>query len=200
MKVNILDYGVGNLYSLCCALQKMNVIAKITRSIPEVGDVDALILPGVGGFASAATRLTLQMSQFHKLVEEGIPILGICLGLQLFFERSEEGEGKGLGLIEGRVTKLPSSVKVPQMGWNNLHIIRENDLTVGVEDNSWVYFAHSYCAKPSDGSLVVAETTYGEDITAIVSKNNLHGTQFHPEKSGKNGLTLMNNFLNLARR
>jgi glutamine amidotransferase len=200
MKVNVLDYGVGNLYSLCCALQKMNAVPKITRSIPKVGDVDALILPGVGGFTSAATRLTPQINQLHKLVEEGIPILGICLGLQLFFERSEEGEGKGLGLIEGRVIKLSSSVKVPQMGWNNLHIIRENDLTLGVDGNSWVYFAHSYCTKPSDRSLIIAETTYGENITAIMSKKNLHGTQFHPEKSGKNGLTLINNFLNLARR
>ena len=159
-----------------------------------------MILPGVGSFKVAAKKLTLSRKRIEALLEANIPVLGVCLGMQLFFDRSVEGTGKGLALIGGDVLRLPSSVKVPHMGWNTIRIARENEFVDGVENNSWVYFVHSYYPNPLDNSVKVADTEYGVSFPAIVAKDNLYGTQFHPEKSSKTGARIIENFISICRR
>ena len=190
----IFDYGAGNLLSLKVALEKVGLKAKISSSKKALKEADAIALPGVGNFSAAADKLEPVRTEILDAAKNGIPLLGICLGLQLFFPRSEEGAGKGLALYEGKTVWLPNTVKVPHMGWNTLRIIKQNELLDGVKEDSYVYFVHSLYPVPLDKELVCTETDYGTTFASAVACKNAFGTQFHPEKSGDVGLQILRNF------
>ena len=196
----IFDYGVGNLLSLKCALEKVGSNAKIGVSAQQLEKADAIALPGVGNFSAAITKLDSVKEQLVAAVENGTLLLGICLGLQLFFPESKEGAGKGLALFEGKTVRLTGAVKVPHMGWNTLRIVKRSELFEGVEDGSYVYFVHSLYPVPVDKEIVAAETEYGTTFTSAIASKNVYGTQFHPEKSGDVGLKILDNFANIVRR
>jgi glutamine amidotransferase len=196
----IFDYGVGNLLSLKCALEKVGLNAKISVSAQQLRKTDAIALPGVGNFSAAVTKLDAVKEQLVDAVESGTPLLGICIGLQLFFQESEEGPGKGLALFEGKTVRLPNSVKVPHMGWNTLRIVKQNQFFEGVADESYVYFVHSLYPVPVDKEIVAAETEYGTTFASAIASKNVYGTQFHPEKSGDVGLKILANFAKIVRR
>jgi glutamine amidotransferase len=193
-KAVIFDYGVGNLLSLKCALEKAGIEASIGTSAKELAEADAIALPGVGAFTVAAKKLDAAGETLKRKVEDGTPLLGICLGLQLFFEESEEGPGNGLALFKGRTIRLPNTVKVPHMGWNTLNIVKQNELLEGIAEGSYVYFVHSLYPVPVDKSIVCTLTEYGTTFTSAVASKNIYGTQFHPEKSGDLGLRILKNF------
>ena len=176
----IIDYGVGNLLSLKCALEKVGLSTTIGLSTRQIKKADAIALPGVGNFAAAAAKLEAVKEELVDVVKSGTPIFGICLGLQLFFPESEEGVGKGLALFEGKNVRLPNSVKVPHMGWNTLRIVKQNEILDGVDDEAYVYFVHSLYPVPVDKEIVCAETDYGTTFTSVVARKNVYGTQFHP--------------------
>jgi glutamine amidotransferase len=190
----IFDYGVGNLLSLKTALEKAGLTAAIGTSARDLAKADAIALPGVGSFTAALSKLGAVKETLQTKVEEGTPLLGICLGLQLFFEESEEGPGSGLAFFKGRNVQLPSTVKVPHMGWNTLNIVRRNELLDGIAEGTYVYFVHSLYPVPKDQSIVCTTTEYGTTFTSTVASKNIYGTQFHPEKSGDIGLRILKNF------
>jgi glutamine amidotransferase len=199
-KVVIFDYGVGNLLSLKCALEKVGLNTTIGVLAQQLKKADAIALPGVGSFSAAITKLDAAKDTLLAAVESGTPLLGICLGLQLFFPESEEGRGKGLVLFEGKNVRLRGEVKVPHMGWNTLRLVKQNALFEGVANESYVYFVHSLYPVPTDKSIVAAETDYGETFTSAVASKNVFGTQFHPEKSGDIGLKILENFAKIVKR
>ena len=190
----IFDYGVGNLLSLKTALEKAGLTATIGTTAQELAKADAIALPGVGNFSAAATKLDAVKETLKTKVQEGTPFLGICLGLQLFFESSEEGPGDGLALFKGRNLRLPNTVKVPHMGWNTLNFMQKNELFEGIAEGAYVYFVHSLYPVPADEGIVCAKTEYGTIFTSAVANKNIYGTQFHPEKSGDIGLKILKNF------
>ena len=196
----IFDYGVGNLLSLKCALEKVGLDAKIGVTAQQLKKADAIALPGVGNFSAAATKLDAVKDTLLDAVESGTPVIGVCLGLQLFFPESEEGPGKGLGLFEGKTVRLQGAVKVPHMGWNTLRIVKQNEFFEGVADGSYVYFVHSLYPVPTDKEIVAAEKEYGTTFTSAIASKNVFGTQFHPEKSGDIGLKILDNFAKIVRR
>ena len=196
--VGIIDYGVGNLFSLCSSFKAIGVDAFVSGDAAELARADRLVLPGVGAFEDAAKKLQGSgMDDFVRAqAAEGKPLLGICLGMQLLFEKSfEYGEHEGLGLLKGRVVgmngRLPEELKIPHMGWNSLEV-KKGRLLAGM-DGEFVYFVHSYYAEGCEGSLA-AVTEYGLPITAAVEKGNIFGCQFHPEKSGRAGLAILKRF------
>jgi glutamine amidotransferase len=193
-KAVIFDYGVGNLLSLKTALEKVGLETVIGTSSKDLAKADAIALPGVGAFTPAAKKLDAIKETLKSKVDSGTPLIGICLGLQLFFEESEEGPGKGLALFKGKTVQLPRTVKVPHMGWNTLNIVRQNELFDGVAEGSYVYFVHSLYPVPADKSIVVTQTEYGTTFTSAIASKNIYGTQFHPEKSGDLGLKILKNF------
>lgn len=193
-KVAIFDYGVGNLLSLKIALEKAGLNATIVTTAQKLEDADAIALPGVGNFSAAATKLDPVKETLQNKVKEGTPLLGICLGLQLFFETSEEGTGNGLAFFEGKCVQLPSTVKVPHMGWNTLNIIKQNELLDGIAEASYVYFVHSLYPVPKDKNIICTTTEYATTFASTVASKNIYGTQFHPEKSGDVGLAMLKNF------
>ncbi|MGD0202493.1 MAG: imidazole glycerol phosphate synthase subunit HisH [Candidatus Bathyarchaeia archaeon] len=199
-KAVIFDYGVGNLLSLKCALEKVGLEASIGISAKELAQADAIALPGVGAFSAAATKLDAVKETLTNKVKDGTPLLGICLGLQLFFEESEEGPGNGLALFKGKTVRLPSTVKVPHMGWNTLNIVKQNELFDGVKEGSYVYFVHSLYPAPVDKTIVCTQTEYGVTFTSAIASKNVYGTQFHPEKSGDIGLKILKNFAKVVVR
>jgi len=196
----IFDYGVGNLLSLKCALEKVGLNATIGVSAQQLKKADAIALPGVGSFSAAITKLDSVKEMLLDAVESGTPLIGICLGLQLFFPESEEGPGKGLALFEGKNVRLRGKVKVPHMGWNTLQLVKQNPLFDGVADESYVYFVHSLYPVPTDKDIVAAETEYCETFTSAIASKNVFGTQFHPEKSGDIGLKILENFAKIVKR
>ena len=201
VKVAIFDYGAGNLFSLKAALQRngaQNVL--IIHDMKGLDKFDGLVLPGVGNFDPAVKSIEPYKEIFSKSIEDFMPILGICLGMEMLFNHSEEGTRDGLKILDGKVIILPKKkVKVPHMGWNNLEIIKkESKLIQGIEDGSWAYFVHSYHIVPRNHSIVTATSEYGINIPAVVEEDNLFGTQFHPEKSGKLGAIIIKNFLNVC--
>jgi glutamine amidotransferase len=202
MKVRLLDLGLGNLLSLRRGLERAGAEVSISgrRGGEKAADSDALVLPGVGGFRDGAAAL----ADFADAIDEvrrGKPLLGICLGMQLLFTTGYEGGVyQGLGLIGGEVVRLPNTVKVPHMGWNSLKIKGQSDLLKGTKDGEFFYFVHSYYCVPSDKAVTVAEFDYGATAAAVVERGNIFGTQFHPEKSGKAGLSLLRSFLEAVRR
>jgi glutamine amidotransferase len=198
--VVIFDYGVGNLLSLRTALEKAGLTATIGTTAADLAEADAIALPGVGSFTAALERLGTVKEALQTKVSEGTPLLGICLGMQLFFESSEEGPGDGLAYFEGRVKQLPGTVKVPHMGWNTLNIAKPNELLDGIAEGTYVYFVHSLYPVPTDPSIVITKTEYGTTFTSAVADNNIYGTQFHPEKSGDVGLRILKNFAKIVVR
>lgn len=197
MRIQIFNYGAGNLFSIQAALRREGAETSLTKDGRGMGRADAVVLPGVGSFNQAAKALP--MAKIRDAVVAGKPLLGVCLGLQLFFAKSEEGPGRGLSLFPGAVKRFPSTkVKVPQIGWNTLEV-RDSDLTKGLEEEPWVYYVNSYYPE-TKGKWVVATTKYGVEFPALVSQKNVHGTQFHPEKSGKTGRQVLRNFLRTVKR
>ena len=196
----IFDYGVGNLLSLKTALEKVGIDAKITVSPRQLSRADAIALPGVGNFSPAATKLDAVKQTLLDAVESGKPLIGICLGLQLFFSESEEGPGEGLTLFKGKNVWLKGSIKVPHMGWNTLRIVKQSTFFEGVADESYVYFVHSLYPVPADKQIVATETEYGTTFTSAIASGNVFGTQFHPEKSGNVGLRILDNFAKIVKR
>jgi glutamine amidotransferase len=199
-KAVIFDYGAGNLLSLKVALEKVGLDVRISSTAQALKKADAIALPGVGNFSAAAEKVANVKQVIVDKIAEGIPVLGICLGLQLFFPKSEEGTGTGLALYEGRTVWLTKTVKVPHMGWNTLRIIRETPLFDGVKDESYVYFVHSLYPVPDNKQLVCTETDYGVTFASAVADKNVFGTQFHPEKSGDVGLKILQNFAKLVKK
>ena len=198
--IAVLDYGVGNLFSLKSSFGVIGAEAVVTADPAVIRKADRLILPGVGAFADAAEKL--RRSGLDRVLKEeaakGKPLMGICLGMQLLFERSfEYGEHEGLGLLKGEIRpiaeQIPQGLKIPQMGWNGLIIKRESPLLRYTREGDFVYFVHSYSAVGCDDSLL-AVTEYGAELTACVGKDNVFGCQFHPEKSGNVGLNILRAF------
>jgi len=181
-------------------LEKVGFNPRITSTKSQLKNSDAIVLPGVGNFTAALKNLASIKNEILELVRGGTPILGICLGMQLFFSKSEEGAGRGLAVFEGENIQLPASVKVPHMGWNTLHLVGENELLEELQDESYVYFVHSYYPAPADEDIICAETTYGTTFSSAIAKQNIYGTQFHPEKSGATGLRILSNFVTIAKR
>jgi imidazole glycerol-phosphate synthase subunit HisH len=191
----IFDYGVGNLLSLKTALEKAGLTASIGTNAKDLAKADAIALPGVGSFTAASGKLDAVKETLQTKINEGTPLLGICLGLQLFFETSQEGLGTGLALFKGKNMQLPNTVKVPHMGWNTLNIIKPNELFEGIAEDTYVYFVHSLYPVPKDKSIVCTTTEYGTTFTSTVASKNIFGTQFHPEKSGGVGIKILKNFV-----
>jgi glutamine amidotransferase len=201
-RIIIVDYGVGNLRSVEKAVEKAGGTAKISNSVKDFFSADGIILPGVGAFRDAQANLRELAPSLLEQMAEGKPLLGICLGLQLLFTESTEGGiHRGLDIVRGKVVRLPEGVKVPHMGWNTLRIIdRNRPIVDGVDSESYVYFVHSYYGAAQNKSEIVAETDYGVTFPSIISKGNAYATQFHPEKSGRIGLKILRNFLNIVKR
>lgn len=205
--IGIIDYGMGNLFSVSKALERLNVPYFISEKKEELLAADGLLLPGVGAFRDAMERLNeLGLTEMiHDYVKSGKPLLGICLGMQLLFEESEEnGLTTGMGILPGRVVrfaghdKAGQSYKVPHMGWNKLSYIHQSPVLAGL-DEDFVYFVHSYHAV-TDETVIIAEAEYDVKVPAVVGKGNVYGMQFHPEKSSKLGMELLRNFTMLVEK
>lgn len=195
--IGIIDYGVGNLFSLKSSFEAIGQEVFVSGEAQELARADRLILPGVGAFGDAAEKL--RKSGLDRIVKEaaarGTPLMGICLGMQLLFEESHEyGRHQGLGLLKGKVVAMqPEGLKIPHIGWNSLHKTADSPLLSGVKEGDHVYFVHSFHAQGCEDSLV-AVTDYGMTVTAAVQKGNVMGCQFHPEKSGPVGLAILKAF------
>jgi glutamine amidotransferase len=200
VKVGIFDYGAGNIFSLKSSLEKNDAEVDIITNLDRVKDYSGLLLPGVGNFDPAIKSLNSSRVAFQDLVKKQIPVLGICLGMEMFFEKSEEGKLGGLGVFEGEVILLPNKFKIPHMGWNDLQIKKPSLLLEGIKDGSWVYFVHSYRVKPKNEEIIKADSDYGINVPAVIENGTLFGTQFHPEKSGKIGYSMIKNFLRVCRK
>lgn len=199
--ITIINYGVGNLHSARKGLEKAGARVEILAEPAKLRRSDALVLPGVGAFAEAKKNLSSLEETVVEETQKGKPLLGICLGLQLLFTRSYEGRvTNGLDLLEGEVVRLPTTVKLPQIGWNNIRIKRPSPILEGVPDNAYAYFVHSYFAKPVNQTDVVADTEYGVEFPSILERKNIFATQFHPEKSAETGLTILRNFVRAIRK
>ena len=200
VNVAIFDYGAGNIFSLKNSLEKIGAIVDVITTFNDKNMYSGLLLPGVGNFDPAINRIRdFSKIQFQDYVGD-IPVLGICLGMEMFFEKSEEGKEKGLNVIDGEVIVLPSSMKVPHMGWNDLEIKKPGKILEGVENGSWVYFVHSYMVKPDSNDIIIAESDYGIKVPSVIEHDNFFGTQFHPEKSSIIGKIMLENFLRECRK
>lgn len=199
--IAIIDYGMGNLKSIYKALKYLGAECLITSNPEEIEKADSIVLPGVGAFRDAAECINRDnlSDAIHFSINEGKPFLGICLGMQLLFEKSlENGQYRGLGILKGTVVPIWGGVKIPHMGWNEINIIdKEDPLYEGVQ-SPVAYFVHSYHCIPDDYGIVSATADYGEGVTASVRQGNLFGVQFHPEKSGSAGLKILDNFRRLT--
>jgi glutamine amidotransferase len=200
VKVAIFDYGAGNIFSLKNSLEKVDATVDVITHFDKPNKYSGILLPGVGNFDPAIHSIQdFSKIQFLDYVDN-TPVLGICLGMEMFFEKSEEGKEKGLGIMNGEVVILPNSMKVPHMGWNNLEIKKPGKILEGVENNSWVYFVHSYRVKPNSSDIITAESDYGIKVPAVVEQDNFFGTQFHPEKSSTVGKIMLKNFLDVCKK
>ncbi len=196
VKVAIFDYGAGNIFSLKNSLEKNNATVDVITNFDKPNTYSGILLPGVGNFDPAIKSMrNYSKIDFKDYVKDQIPVLGICLGMEMFFEKSQEGSEEGLSVIDGEVVLLPKTMKIPHMGWNNLEIKKPSKILEGVADDSWVYFVHSYRIKPKNEEIIIADSDYGINIPAVIEKENFFGTQFHPEKSGKAGSLMIKNFL-----
>lgn len=199
--IHIIDYGAGNLFSVQNALNYLQIENKITANPADLADADGIILPGVGAFRDAMTMLN--ESGFTEAIKvqasAGKPILGICLGMQMLFEKGYEfGETDGLGLIPGNVVLIDGGgLKIPHMGWNDLTVLNDCPLSADVADGDYVYYVHSYRADTSD-EYISCYTMYNEKIPGLVYRDNVYGAQFHPEKSGQIGMNILKNFAKLV--
>jgi glutamine amidotransferase len=202
MKLVVIDYQSGNLRSVAKALEVAGVTPLVTGESDQLADADAVILPGVGSGPAAmqALRERHLVQPLRDYVASGRPFLGVCLGLQLLLDRTEEGDAACLGIVPGQVRKLPPGLKVPHMGWNTVAFRGEHPVFAGIPQDSHFYFVHSYYADPADPSAVAGVTEYGIPFCSVYARDNLVATQFHPEKSGTLGLLVYRNFVDLAAR
>ena len=199
--IAIIDYGAGNLHSVKNALDFLGADSKITADKGEILSADKVILPGVGAFGDAVSSLK-ETGLFDTVIEvknRGIPLLGICLGLQLMFDKSDETPGvSGLGLFKGKIVKIPDSgLKIPHMGWNSIKITKDSRILKDLGDEPYVYFVHSYYLNTDDKDLVSAYTEYGTRLDIAIERDNVFALQFHPEKSGRTGMKILKNFIEL---
>ncbi|MFZ5989873.1 MAG: imidazole glycerol phosphate synthase subunit HisH [Bacillota bacterium] len=200
--IAVIDYEVGNLRSVEKALHFIGCEAKVSSDKEFILNADAVVLPGVGAFADAMQSLGKygMIEVINKVIESKKPFLGICLGMQLLFDYSEEGgqDVQGLGILRGAIKQLPDdmNLKVPHMGWNSLELKGESPLFKGISKNPYVYFVHSYYLDTDDKDIVIASTNYGINFSVAVQKGSIYATQFHPEKSGEVGLNMLRNFVN----
>ncbi len=204
--IAIVDYGMGNLRSVHKAVEEVGCEARVTSASREIMDAARIILPGVGAFRDCMRNLEERdlLEPISRSIEKGKPFLGICLGLQLLFEESDEfGRYKGMGILPGKVTRFPEAIRdpetkeplpIPHMGWNSVEIKKKNPLFAGIENGSYFYFVHSYYAIPADSSDIAATTPYGIEFACAVQRGNVYAVQFHPEKSQEKGLQLLRNF------
>ena len=200
--IAIVDYGVGNLFSLRSSLRALGADSLVSGDREELMRADKLILPGVGAFGDAADKL--RAAGLDGLLRDraraGVPLLGVCLGMQLLFDESQESPGvKGLGILKGKIVRFPEDkgLKIPQIGWNDLSFPNEGRLFKGLDEHPYVYFVHSYYLEAEDPSIVTATTEYGVTVHASVEHGNVFACQFHPEKSSQAGLSILRNFLEL---
>lgn len=197
VRLALYDYGAGNIFSLKNSFERLGAQVDVVTDFADRG-YSGLLLPGVGNFDPAVR--SMPEGALREFAGGSVPVLGICLGMEMFLDGSDEGFERGLGVVPGRVVSLPDTMKVPHMGWNGVSIKRPGVLLDGVPDGSWVYFVHSYMARPSDPSVVTARSDYGTMVPAVLEKDNYLGTQFHPEKSGPVGRIILENFLRECRR
>lgn len=201
-QVTLVDYGMGNLASVAKALERAGADVRLTDSAAGVGRAGAVVLPGVGAFRDAGDRLRRSglATALLERIDAGVPFLGVCLGLQLLFERGHEGgDWPGLGVFEGEVVRLDTGLKVPQIGWNELRFGPAGaTLAAGLAEPIYVYFVHSYVARPADAAIVAAVTDYDGELVAAVARDNVWAVQFHPEKSSAAGLRMLANFVETA--
>ena len=201
--IAIIDYGAGNLRSVSNAISLLGYEPCVTSDPDDVVAADAVILPGVGAAANTVSSLTSRgLSQALKeIIARDVPLFAVCVGLQVLFDETEEGGGcQCLGLLPGKVKRLPSGLKVPHMGWNNVKQTQKHPLFEDIADDSYFYFVHSYFAEPDDRVSVIGETDYGLKFACAVASGRMVATQFHPEKSGAAGLKMYGNFLKMALR
>ena len=195
MKISIMDYGVGNLHSISKGLERAGANVQMVEDPKELLEAECIVFPGVGAFGAAMEVLKPVLPVLRKKVEGGTPTLGICLGMQILFEKSEESEGEGVAVIKGTVTRLRGG-RIPQMGWNEV-APKGDRLFEGVPEGSQFYFANSYICLPAE-DVTIADTVYGVRFPSAVRKGAILGVQFHPEKSGRPGLRLLSNFVSIA--
>jgi glutamine amidotransferase len=195
MRISIMDYGVGNLHSIAKGIEKADATVEVVSDPADLIDSECIVFPGVGAFGAAMEALRPVLPRLRRKIEGGTPTLGICLGMQILFERSEESPGSGLSVIKGSVKRLISG-RVPHMGWNDV-ISGEDPVFRGTPKASQYYFANSYVCHPAE-DVGRAYTDYGERFPSVVRKGSIYGLQFHPEKSGPAGLTLLKNFVTFA--
>jgi glutamine amidotransferase len=200
----IVDYGMGNLRSVQKAFERLGHPAEVTRDPERIVAAAGVVLPGVGAFGACMANLTALglVEPVQRAIAGGRPFLGICLGMQLLFDESDEfGPIAGLGILRGRVVRFPADParKIPHMGWNSLRIARRTPELAGIDDESYVYFVHSYYPVPADPSVVATTTTYGPEFASSVACDNVFACQFHPEKSQRVGLRLLDNFVGVVR-
>jgi len=201
--ITIIDYGSGNLKSIKNGFKKINANAIISSSLKDIDDAEALVLPGVGAFGNAMENLDKYENSIEDHIATGKPFLGVCLGLQVLFSTSEESPDiPGLDIFQGEVLHFPDSVKenglkIPQMGWNQLKIKNQCPILDGI-NNNFMYFVHSYYVNPEDMNIIAATVNYCIDVPAVICKENIFATQFHPEKSGEKGLQILKNFVKLV--
>lgn len=201
--IAIIDYGAGNLRSVQKAFEYIGADAIVTSDKKEILTADRVVLPGVGAFGDCVEALRKDGLDecIYEVTDKGTPFLGICLGLQMLFETSEETpEATGLGIFKGKNIRIPDSpgLKIPHMGWNSITFPKESPLFDGIEENSFVYFVHSYYMQPDDKSIISAVCEYSSNLPVALSSGNIHATQFHPEKSGKTGLKILENFIKIG--
>ena len=202
--IAIIDYDAGNIKSVEKALKRLGQDVKVTRDREEILHADKVILPGVGSFGDAMEKLVNYglKDVIYEVVDKNIPFLGICLGMQLLFERSDETPGvEGLGILKGEILRIPETfgLKIPHMGWNSLHLQNDGRLFRGIPEETYVYFVHSYYLHAEEPQIVKAVTDYSTTIHASVEKDNVFACQFHPEKSSKYGLKILENFAKLEK-
>jgi glutamine amidotransferase len=200
MDFAVVDYGASNMFSLISALKKLDINVNIISSPQKLVNFSAVILPGVGNFSSASSVVEKIKEDIIASAGNGVPLLGICLGLQLMCEKSEEGPGEGLNIFDGQVVKFSKNVKIPHMGWNTVLPKNNSILLDGIEERLWVYFAHSYYPKPKDNSVIKGTTGYGTGFASVMEEGQAYGTQFHPEKSGDIGKAILMNFVKCIKR
>lgn len=199
--IAVIDYGAGNLKSVTKALDHLGYANTIVSRPEELEAADGMILPGVGAFPMCMAALRKSGMDQAILQQTGKkPLLGICLGMQMLLDSSTEmGGDQGLGLIPGTVEKIETNLKLPHIGWNSLNIVNPNPLTAGLSDGDYVYFVHSFCAKVKNSEDLALTTDYGTTVTAMIARGNVFGCQFHPEKSGPVGMTILRNFGELTK-